>query len=74
MTALGMLVAAKVLNVQVPFFFKGAVNSLNDLTGHTLTLSEPVSAVTSSAFALVVACKYYLLYRLHLYLLTRQFN
>ena len=52
-----MLVAAKILNVQVPFFFKEAVDCLNANTGEMLTFSDPIAAVSSSAFALIVACK-----------------
>ena len=50
--AVGLLLGAKVLNVQVPFFFKQAV----DILGGTapLDLSNPVVALFTSAGALLV--------------------
>lgn len=50
--ALGLLLGSKVLNVQVPFFFKAAVDSLgSDPTGTTVT---PVLAVFTSIGAMLV--------------------
>lgn len=57
-TALSLLVGAKLLNVQVPFIFKDAVNYLNEHTGDLLSLSDPASTVATTAFSLMVACKW----------------
>lgn len=57
LTAVGLLVAAKLLNVQVPFIFKDAVNYLNYHTGDVLAMTEPVSAVATSAVSLLIGCK-----------------
>uniref|UniRef100_A0A0P4W1W0 Iron-sulfur clusters transporter ABCB7, mitochondrial n=3 Tax=Scylla TaxID=6760 RepID=A0A0P4W1W0_SCYOL len=54
-TALGLLVGAKILNVQVPFIFKDAVNYLNEHTGDLLALSDPASTVATTAFSLMIA-------------------
>ena len=54
---MGLLVGAKVLNVQVPFIFKSLVDYLNTHTGEMLTLAEPVSTVTTYATALVLGCE-----------------
>ncbi|KAK9247220.1 P-loop containing nucleoside triphosphate hydrolase protein [Lipomyces tetrasporus] len=44
--ALGLLVGSKVLNVQVPFFFKNIIDSMNiDFVGHAGTLWTVVGAV-----------------------------
>lgn len=53
--ALGLLVGAKLLNVQVPFIFKDGVNYLNQHTGDLLALTDPASTVATSAFSLMVA-------------------
>ena len=57
-TALGLLIGAKLLNVQVPFIFKDAVNYLNEHTGDLLALSDPASTVATTAFSLMIACKW----------------
>ncbi|EGD82172.1 ABC transporter B family member 5 [Salpingoeca rosetta] len=51
--ALALLVSSKVLNVQVPFFFKDAVDMLND-TADTVASMSPVTAVFTSAGAMLV--------------------
>lgn len=57
-SALGILVAAKLMNVSVPFIFKYLVDSLNEYTGSKLHFGDVPSAIASTAFALVLACKY----------------
>ncbi|XP_066986058.1 iron-sulfur clusters transporter ABCB7, mitochondrial [Macrobrachium rosenbergii] len=53
-TALSLLVGAKLLNVQVPFIFKDAINYLNEHTGEALSMADPVSAVTTTAISLMI--------------------
>eukprot|EP00043_Microstomoeca_roanoka_P020550 m.250932 g.250932 ORF g.250932 m.250932 type:complete len:758 (+) comp17181_c6_seq1:237-2510(+) len=48
-----LLVASKLLNVQVPFFFKDAVDLLNDPAGAATTVS-PMVAIFTSAGAMLV--------------------
>lgn len=57
-TALGLLVGAKLLNVQVPFIFKDAINYLNEYTGDALTMTDPVSAVATTAVSLMIGCEF----------------
>ncbi|XP_019188583.1 PREDICTED: ABC transporter B family member 25, mitochondrial isoform X1 [Ipomoea nil] len=52
--ALGLLVGAKVLNVQVPFLFKLAVDWLTTATGNASTLAQFTSA-NATALALFVS-------------------
>ncbi|KAK7070932.1 ATP-binding cassette sub- B member 7, mitochondrial [Halocaridina rubra] len=54
LTAIGLLVGAKVLNVQVPFIFKDAINYLNEHTGNILSMTDPSSAVATTAISLMV--------------------
>ncbi|KAI3667846.1 hypothetical protein L6452_42916 [Arctium lappa] len=54
LTALGFLVGAKVMNVQVPFLFKLAVDWLTTATGNPSSLSE-FAAVNSTALAVFVS-------------------
>jgi ATP-binding cassette subfamily B (MDR/TAP) protein 7 len=54
MISLGLLGGAKVLNVCVPFLFKGAIDSLNLLQMGTAT--ETTLAVTVS---LLLGCEFY---------------
>lgn len=56
--ALGLLVGAKLLNVQVPFIFKDGVNYLNEHTGDLLALTDPASTVATTAFSLMLACEW----------------
>ncbi|XP_042218563.1 iron-sulfur clusters transporter ABCB7, mitochondrial-like [Homarus americanus] len=53
-TALGLLVAAKLVNVQVPFIFKDAINYLNENTGDALAMTDPSSAVATTAISLMI--------------------
>ncbi|MCL4133688.1 UNVERIFIED_CONTAM: hypothetical protein GTU68_058924 [Idotea baltica] len=53
--SVGLLVAAKLVNVQVPFVFKDLVNFLNEHTNEALSLAEPASAVATTTFALILA-------------------
>ncbi|KAI7741451.1 hypothetical protein M8C21_027150 [Ambrosia artemisiifolia] len=54
LTAMGFLVGAKVLNVQVPFLFKLAVDWLTTATGNPSSLSE-FAAANSVALAVFVS-------------------
>ena len=54
---MALLVSAKLINVQVPFIFKDAVNFLNEHCGDALTMNSAPEAVLSTATALVVGCK-----------------
>ncbi|KAF5782272.1 putative ABC-type Cd(2+) transporter [Helianthus annuus] len=54
LTAMGFLVGAKVLNVQVPFLFKLAVDWLTTVTGNPSSLSE-FTAANSVALAVFVS-------------------
>ena len=58
MSALSLLVGAKLMNVQVPFIFKEGVNYLNEHTGSTLSMADPASAVATSAFAIMLGCMF----------------
>uniref|UniRef100_A0A224YK50 Iron-sulfur clusters transporter ABCB7, mitochondrial n=1 Tax=Rhipicephalus zambeziensis TaxID=60191 RepID=A0A224YK50_9ACAR len=52
--ALGILILAKVINIEVPFIFKAAVDYLNEQTGSRLSLEDASSTLTSAAFAILV--------------------
>ncbi|XP_037578117.1 iron-sulfur clusters transporter ABCB7, mitochondrial-like isoform X1 [Dermacentor silvarum] len=52
--ALGILVLAKVINIEVPFIFKAAIDYLNEQTGSHLSLEDASSTLTSAAFAILV--------------------
>ncbi|XP_037519758.1 iron-sulfur clusters transporter ABCB7, mitochondrial isoform X1 [Rhipicephalus sanguineus] len=52
--ALGILILAKVINIEVPFIFKAAVDYLNERTGSRLSLEDASSTLTSAAFAILV--------------------
>ncbi|KAA0190232.1 hypothetical protein HAZT_HAZT007127, partial [Hyalella azteca] len=54
--AMSLLVGAKLVNVQVPFIFKDAVNFLNDQTGGALGMSTAPEAVLTTATALMLGC------------------
>nr|XP_053647022.1 iron-sulfur clusters transporter ABCB7, mitochondrial-like isoform X3 [Cherax quadricarinatus] len=54
MIAVGLLVAAKVVNVQVPFIFKDAINYLNEHTGEVLAITDSPSAVATTAISLMI--------------------
>lgn len=53
--ALGLLVAAKVMNVSVPFIFKYAVDYLN-MAG-TMNMDSGPAAVTTVATSIMLGCK-----------------
>ncbi|XP_065293794.2 iron-sulfur clusters transporter ABCB7, mitochondrial isoform X1 [Dermacentor albipictus] len=52
--ALGILILAKVINIEVPFIFKAAIDYLNEQTGSHLSLEDASSTLTSAAFAILV--------------------
>ncbi|XP_076352040.1 ATP binding cassette subfamily B member 7 isoform X1 [Tachypleus tridentatus] len=52
--ALGLLVGAKLLNVEVPFIFKYAVDFLNSHAGQTLSLSDPTDTVITMSITLML--------------------
>jgi len=52
-TALGLLVGAKLLNISVPFFFKHAVDGLNVASGGHLNMDSPETAAATAVFALL---------------------
>lgn len=49
--SLGLLFGAKVLNVCVPFLFKGAVDNLN-----ILSMDTPVEAAAAVTTSLILGC------------------
>lgn len=51
--AMGLLVASKVLNVQVPFFFKDAIDTLNNPLTPELLANTPVAMMTSASTILL---------------------
>lgn len=53
--ALGLLVAAKAVNVSVPFIFKYLIDFLNTSQGTPLNFSDPATTAITSAISLVVA-------------------
>ncbi|TRZ01031.1 hypothetical protein DNTS_034923 [Danionella cerebrum] len=52
--ALGLLAGAKMTNVMVPFMFKYAVDSLNQMSGHMLNLSDAPNTVVTIATAVLI--------------------
>ncbi|XP_062511472.1 iron-sulfur clusters transporter ABCB7, mitochondrial-like isoform X2 [Corticium candelabrum] len=53
--ALGLLVGAKMLNVQVPFFFKEAVDYLNTgASGAAFDISNPMTGLMTASTALIL--------------------
>ncbi|XP_049602919.1 iron-sulfur clusters transporter ABCB7, mitochondrial isoform X2 [Syngnathus scovelli] len=52
--SLGLLAAAKITNVTVPFMFKYAVDELNQMSGHMLNLSDGASTVATMATAMLI--------------------
>ncbi|XP_076444479.1 iron-sulfur clusters transporter ABCB7, mitochondrial-like [Babylonia areolata] len=52
-TALSLLVGAKVVNVQVPFIFKYGVDYLND-SNNWLHMSDPSNTLTTAAVAIMI--------------------
>jgi len=52
--AVGLLIAAKLTNISVPFFFKHAIDNLNEASGGRLNLDTPASTVATFSFALLV--------------------
>lgn len=55
LAAVGLLIAAKVVNVEVPFLFKYAIDHLNKHTGDVLALTDPSSTVMTTAISLTIA-------------------
>ena len=47
----------QVVNVQVPFIFKYAVDYLNN-SSNWLNMADPTSTILTTATALVIGCKY----------------
>lgn len=60
--ALGLLAAAKVLNVSVPFIFKYAMDELNEKVSPggeaLLTMSSAPETVLTVATTLLISCEY----------------
>ncbi|XP_042593776.1 LOW QUALITY PROTEIN: iron-sulfur clusters transporter ABCB7, mitochondrial-like [Cyprinus carpio] len=52
--SLGLLAGAKITNVMVPFMFKYAVDGLNQMSGHTLNLSDAPNTVVTMATAVLI--------------------
>ncbi|XP_054647346.1 iron-sulfur clusters transporter ABCB7, mitochondrial isoform X3 [Dunckerocampus dactyliophorus] len=52
--SLGLLAAAKITNVTVPFMFKYAVDELNQMSGHMLNLNDAPSTVATMATAVLI--------------------
>ena len=55
--ASSLLVSAKLLNVGVPFLFRGAVDHLNMHMNSPLNMNDPQSTIVTAAFAILVGCK-----------------
>lgn len=51
--SLGLLAGAKVINVSVPFLFKGAVDNLN-----ILNFDDPVNTTLALSTSLLIGCEY----------------
>lgn len=51
--ALGLLIGGKLLNVQVPFFFKGIVDQINEVVNAPLDITNPNTAWTIAGAAIV---------------------
>lgn len=63
MLSLSLLFGAKVMNVTVPFFFKYAVDEVNNLTttptgDALLGMATVPQALGTTAFSLLVGCEY----------------
>ncbi|KFM65308.1 ATP-binding cassette sub-family B member 7, mitochondrial, partial [Stegodyphus mimosarum] len=52
--SLGLLVGAKLLNIEVPFLFKHAVDYLNLHTGANLNLETAPSTIMTMAMAIII--------------------
>lgn len=52
--AVGLLIGSKVINVEVPFIFKHAIDFLNSHTGDVISLNDPASSVFAIAVALML--------------------
>ncbi|MCJ8733887.1 hypothetical protein PDJAM_G00228900 [Pangasius djambal] len=52
--SLGLLAGAKLTNVLVPFMFKYAVDSLNQMSGHMLNLNDAPNTVATMATAILI--------------------
>ncbi|KAK3535453.1 hypothetical protein QTP70_016875 [Hemibagrus guttatus] len=52
--SLGLLAGAKLTNITVPFMFKYAVDSLNQMSGHMLNLSDAPNTVATMATAILI--------------------
>nr|XP_057919030.1 iron-sulfur clusters transporter ABCB7, mitochondrial [Doryrhamphus excisus] len=52
--SVGLLAAAKITNVTVPFMFKYAVDELNQMSGHMLNLNDAPSTVATMATAVLI--------------------
>ncbi|XP_069842504.1 iron-sulfur clusters transporter ABCB7, mitochondrial [Dendropsophus ebraccatus] len=52
--SLGLLAGAKSMNIVVPFMFKYAVDSLNEVSGNVLNLADASSTVTTMATAVLI--------------------
>uniref|UniRef100_A0A674P7M4 ATP-binding cassette, sub-family B (MDR/TAP), member 7 n=1 Tax=Takifugu rubripes TaxID=31033 RepID=A0A674P7M4_TAKRU len=52
--SLGLLAAAKLTNVTVPFMFKYAVDELNQMSGHMLNLNDAPNTVATMATAVLI--------------------
>ncbi|MBN3295312.1 ABCB7 protein, partial [Amia calva] len=52
--SLGLLASAKVTNIVVPFMFKYAVDSLNQMSGNMLNLSDAPNTVATMATAVLI--------------------
>ncbi|UXI14267.1 ATP-binding cassette sub-family B member 7-like [Sarcoptes scabiei] len=53
--ALGLLVAAKSVNISVPFVFKHGIDHLNKHTGEMLALTDPTNTVMTVGISLMIA-------------------
>ncbi|TSL89852.1 ATP-binding cassette sub-family B member 7, mitochondrial [Bagarius yarrelli] len=52
--SVGLLAAAKLTNVMVPFMFKYAVDGLNQMSGHMLNLNDAPNTVATMATAILI--------------------
>ncbi|XP_067312995.1 iron-sulfur clusters transporter ABCB7, mitochondrial [Pseudorasbora parva] len=52
--SLSLLAGSKITNVMVPFMFKYAVDSLNQMSGHMLNLSDAPNTVATMATAILI--------------------
>lgn len=55
LAALGLLIAAKVVNIEVPYIFKYTIDHLNKHAGDVLTFADPASTIFTTATTLVIA-------------------